>query len=139
MDTRLSRATVTGPEGGRHVMKRRFSGRRVAGMIFVAGLVLAMVGDRSRASVTATPGIDPLESLTLQIKPNVIIVLDTSGSMTNTPANHAVGPDYPDSKIGAAKAVLLSAIKNNESKVSFMFGTYTQSAPETLQNTGAGS
>lgn len=138
MDTELGSAPVSKPEEGRHVMKRRFSWRRMAGMVFAAGLMFVLAGDKGRTSVSSTPGIDPLESLTLQIKPNVIIVLDTSGSMTNSPANHALGPDHPDSKIGAAKAVLLSAIKANESKVSFMFGTYSQPAIETLQNTNAG-
>jgi hypothetical protein len=127
-------------------MKRRFSWKRAVGIVVVGGLVMVLAGDHGRASTTATPGIDPLEVLGLQIKPNVILVLDTSGSMNDTVGNNTIGGDHPDSKIGAAKRVLLQAIQNNESKVNFMFGTYTQSTsaspvqtPSTLGNTGTGN
>jgi hypothetical protein len=114
-------------------------------MVLVGGLVLFLAGDRGRASVSATPGIDPLETLDLEIKPNVIIILDSSGSMNDTPGNNTVGGDLPDSKIGAAKRVLLQAIQNNQAKVNFMYGTYTQSTstttqqPDTLGATGQGN
>ncbi|HKC13267.1 MAG TPA: hypothetical protein VKI41_14650, partial [Vicinamibacteria bacterium] len=126
-------------------MKRRLSWRRAASMVLVGGLVLLLAGDRGRASVSVTPGIDPLETLDLEIKPNVIIILDSSGSMNDTPGNNTIGGDHPDSKIGAAKRVLLQAIQNNETKVNFMYGTYTQSTsttsqqPDTLGNTGQGN
>ena len=115
-------------------------------MVLVGGLVLLLAGDRGRASVSVTPGIDPLETLDLEIKPNVILILDSSGSMNDTPGNNTIGGDHPDSKIGAAKRVLLQAIQNNETKVNFMYGTYTQSTsgspvqtPSTLGNTGQGN
>ncbi len=67
----------------REVMKSRFSVvKRAAGVLLSAGFLFVLVGDRA---MTATPlGIDPLEVLNLQIKPNVLIVLDTSGSMNQT-------------------------------------------------------
>src|SRR6266540_2321428 len=145
MDDQVGSAPVSRSREGREAMKRRFSGRRAVGLVLAGGLVLVLAGDRGRASVTATPGIDPLEVLGLQIKPNVILVLDTSGSMNDSVGNNTLGGDHPDSKIGAAKRVLLQAIQNNESKVNFMFGTYTQSTsatpvqtPSTLGNTGLG-
>jgi len=127
-------------------MKRRFTWKRAAGLVLVGGLVMLLAGDNGRATITVTPGIDPLEVLGLQIKPNVILVLDSSGSMNDTVGNNTIGGDHPDSKIGSAKRVLLQAIQNNETKVNFMFGTYTQSTsasptqtPSTLGNTAMGN
>ncbi len=63
-------------------MKSRFLVKRIAATFLAVGLLFVLVGDRA---MTATPlGIDPLEVLNLQIKPNVLIVLDTSGSMNET-------------------------------------------------------
>ena len=44
------------------------------------GLILILAGDGARGAVVT--GIDPLEILKLQVRPNVILMLDTSGSMT---------------------------------------------------------
>jgi hypothetical protein len=104
-------------------MKSRYLVKRIAATFLAAGFLFVLVGDRA---MTATPpGIDPLEVLNLQIKPNVLIVLDTSGSMNDTINNNTIGGDHPDSKIRSAKIVMRQALVNNESKVNMMFGTYT--------------
>jgi hypothetical protein len=67
---------------------------RVVGHGLVAGLLALLIGDRG---LTATPpGIDPLEILDLQVKPNVLFILDTSDSMAQTvDTAHRVADDEP--------------------------------------------
>jgi hypothetical protein len=118
---------------GRKVMKSRFSVTRIAALALAVGSLFVLVGDRG---LTATPlGIDPLEILNLQIKPNVLIVLDTSGSMNQSLGNTDLGADHPLSKMGSAKRVLKNALLTNESKVNMMFGTYTNSGSTFQRNT----
>jgi len=111
--------------------------RRPAIALGVVALALAVAGDRSRAaSVPAgVLGQDPLEVLELKVRPNVIVVLDSSGSMNETVDYDGVvaasgartgSGDHPRSKLAQAKGVLRTVIQNNEDKVSFQFGTYTQ-------------
>ena len=103
--------------------------RRTALAFGVAALALAIAGDRSRAAGVPAiiQGQDPLEVLELKVRPNVIVVLDSSGSMTE-----AVGPeqtgsgDHPRSRFWQAKQVMKQVVTNNQDKVSFQFGTYTQ-------------
>jgi len=94
MDARIGSAPVSRSGEGRKAMKRRFSWKRAAGTVLVGGLVMVLAGDHGRASVTVTPGVDPLEVLGLQIKPNVILVLDTSGSMNDTVGNNTIGGEF---------------------------------------------
>jgi hypothetical protein len=92
-------------------------------MLLAGVLLFALAGDRG---VTATAeGIDPLEILNLQVKPNVMVVLDTSGSMEDTPyvASSYAG-DHQRSKMWLAKQVLKAVFQDNQDKASFMFGTY---------------
>ncbi len=109
-------------EGGRP-MTRRFSLRRTGTLILAGALLFALAGDRG---ITATPlGIDPLEVLDLQVKPNVIIALDTSGSMEDTPyVASSYGGDYMRSKMWQAKQVLKAVFQANQDKASFLFGVY---------------
>jgi hypothetical protein len=116
-------------------MQRRWSVYRAAAIAVVLGLVVVLVGDRG---VTAAnpQGIDPLEVLNLQVKANVILLLDSSGSMRETPSGGQgtpgevnypyLGGDNPDSKLFQAKQVVKALVQNNETKVNFMFGQYTQ-------------
>ena len=108
-------------------MTRRFPLRRAGTLLLAAALLFALAGDRG---ITAsTDGIDPLEVLNLQVKPNVIIALDTSGSMEDTPfIGSNYGGDHPRSKIFQAKQVLKAVVQDNQSKASFMFGTYRYSS-----------
>jgi hypothetical protein len=105
--------------------------------MLLGGLVLVLTGDRG--VYTAVPsGIDPLEVLNLAVRPNALIVLDSSGSMREmtdadysggtptTPALGEVAGDDQTSKMAQAKAALRAVVQANESKVSFQFGRYVQ-------------
>jgi hypothetical protein len=118
--------------------RRLFSGWARAGISGAAlGLMLLMSGDRARA---VTTGIDPLDILKLQVRPNVIVVLDSSGSMreglTSPPIQ--LGDMHARSKLKQAKDVLNSFIANNQTRVSFQFGRYNQpNGTTSLANSGA--
>ena len=113
---------------------------RWAGLGLAGALLLVLSGDGIGAGVSAH-GIDPLDVLDLQVKPNVIIVLDSSGSMQETLYQNAAGAannfsaDWHESKMGLAKTVLTKVVTDNSSKASFLFGQYTQ-ANSTMNNTG---
>jgi len=65
--------------------------------------------------------------LELKVRPNVIVVLDSSGSMTaNVKSTETYSGDHPRSKMYQAKQVLNTVVQNNQDKVSFQFLTYTQ-------------
>ena len=110
-------------------MTRRFSPWRTGAMLLAGALILAVAGDRG---FTATSlGIDPLEVLDLQVKPNVFVVLDTSGSMEDLTDNSAsnYGGDHIRSKMWQGKQVLKSVFQQNQDKASFMFGVYRFDTP----------
>ena len=127
-------------QGGRP-MTRRYSPWRTAALLVAGALIFALAGDRG---FTATSlGIDPLEVLDLQVKPNVFVVLDTSGSMedlTNDSASN-YGGDHIRSKMWQAKQVLKSVFQANQDKASFMFGVYRFSgaAPDPRGNMAVGN
>lgn len=106
--------------------RRMWSGwRRTALFGLAAGLVMLVSGDGVRGA--GAIGIDPLEVLKLQVRPNVMVVLDSSGSMTEPVTSTGdLGGDHPRSKMAQAKAVLQQFIQDNEAKVSFQFGQYVQ-------------
>jgi hypothetical protein len=108
-------------------MTRRFSLRRTATLLLAGALLFVLAGDRG---ITATPqGIDPLEVLNLQVKPNVIVALDTSGSMERTPyVSTSMGGDHQRAKLYLAKQVLKAVFQANQDKAAFMFGTYRYSS-----------
>jgi hypothetical protein len=88
---------------------------------------LTLLLSSSSARLATSSGIDPLEILQLQVRPNIMLVLDSSGSMgegVNTNGNLA--NEHPDSKIYVAKQVLNTFVQANQAKVSFMFGQYSQ-------------
>lgn len=91
----------------------------ISGLFFLAG-------DRGLTQ-SSGGGIDPLEVLRLEVRPNAIIVLDTSGSMHEDLTSHAVAGDDPRAKIAVAKSVLTNVVTANQKKVSFMFGQYAVS------------
>jgi hypothetical protein len=110
-------------------------------MLLAAALIFALAGDRGLTAPAL--GIDPLEVLDLQVKPNVFVVLDTSGSMedlTNNSAS-AYGGDHIRSKMWQSKQVLKSVFQANQDKASFMFGVYRFSgaAPDPRGGMAAGS
>ena len=96
----------------------------------------------SRATAAGRPrcrptvyGQDPLEVLELKVRPNVMIVLDTSGSMKwgvkapGSPSNNYYPPqggDHPRSKVWQASNVLNQIVQDNQDQVSFLFAQYEQ-------------
>ena len=134
-----SGGTVVLEKRGRAVMNtaKRGWAFRLASAGLLAALVLTLTGDRG--VYTAVPsGIDPLEVLNLSVRANALVVLDSSGSMRESPLADYSATTVPDtdegeltgddprSKMAQAKAVLRSVIQANESKVSFQFGRYEQ-------------
>lgn len=107
--------------------KRRLSFPwQLRGAVFgvACGLLLLLSGDRARTAVIS--GIDPLEILKLQVRPNVLVVLDSSGSMRETLTSPpiTVGDDHPRAKMSQAKTALRQFIQDNQTRVSFQFGIY---------------
>jgi hypothetical protein len=97
-----------------------------------AGVVLLMMGDHAQTASAANSGIDPYEILDLQIRPNAIIVLDSSGSMREeATGTYSLSGDDPNSKLATAKRVLKTVIANNKDKISFQFGQYENTNPAT--------
>ncbi len=142
-------AVGLGTREGEAMMRRGF-GRLARWAAYVVTVVLALVlaGDRGRAAVVPATiyGQDPLEVLELKVRPNVIVVLDSSGSMKwgttapSGPASNFYPPqagDHPRSKTFQAKQVLKQIVTNNQDKVSFMFGQYTQDAVIVMGNRNA--
>ena len=100
--------------------------RRLALLAPLALLLATLGGDRSAIAIVDR-GIDPLEVLNLYVRPNVIIVLDASGSMTGTVGtDNTFSGDHPRSRIGQAKQVIRDLVQQNQSKVNFQMGAYTQ-------------
>jgi hypothetical protein len=95
------------------------------------GLGLLLVGDQ-RMQAAAEFGIDPLEVLDVQIKNNVMIIFDTSGSMkwpTDTD-NFSVGGDDPASRFYQAKAAVDQVVRANRSVMNFGIATYNALASD---------
>lgn len=115
-------------------------GSRLAAVALAVGLVLSLAGDGGRAATVpaVVNGQDPLEVLALKVRPNVIIVLDSSGSMTSrAPGGQTGSGDHPRSRLYQAKSVLRNFVAQNDDKASFMFGSYTQIG-STMGNRNAG-
>ncbi len=121
-------------------MTRRFSLPRAGALLFAGVLLFLLAGDRGITAVAL--GIDPLEVLDLQVKPNVVVALDTSGSMEDLVDNSAssYGGDHIRSKMWQAKQVLKAVFQANQDKASFMFGVYRfSSAADPRGNMGVGN
>ena len=138
--------TGTGGKEGKAMSRRVIGlGGRLAAVALAMTLVLVLAGDGGRAATVpaVVNGQDPLEVLSLKVRPNVVIVLDSSGSMkwtldpTHGLGNPVGGSDHPRSKLWQAKQVLKTIVANNQEKVSFLFGQYTNGAGPTMRNTAA--
>src|SRR5687768_13392686 len=79
---------------------------RTAGLALAVGMMALVTGDRA-AQMAPPPGvgIDPFEVLDQQVKNNVLIVLDTSGSMKwpFDKGSFSIGGDDPASRLYQAK------------------------------------
>ncbi len=91
----------------------------------IGGLALLVGGDRS-ARTAGGFGQDPLDVLNLQVRANAIIVVDSSGSMSESLTAGDLAGDAHAAKLWKAKQVLKQVIQENERKVSFQFGQYKQ-------------
>ena len=92
----------------------------------VLSLAFLLVGDRGARAITVNPGIDPLSILDLQVKPNVLFIIDTSGSM-KFPVDTdwmSLGDDDPASRAYQAKQAVDSVIQANAAKMNFGLATY---------------
>jgi hypothetical protein len=91
----------------------------------VAALFLLVAGDRG-AQTSLIGGIDPLAILKLQVKNNVAIVLDTSGSM-KWPVdidNFPIGGDDPMSRLYQAKTAVNAVVQANSTRLNIGLLTY---------------
>jgi len=108
---------------------RRSSWLRALRGGLAAALFFVLVGDRG-AQTALVGGIDPLEILKLQIKNNVAIVFDTSGSM-KWPVdidNFSVGGDDPRSRQFQAKKAVEAVVATNSTRLNFGLLTYNIAA-----------
>ncbi|MBN2371082.1 MAG: hypothetical protein JXO72_11415, partial [Vicinamibacteria bacterium] len=74
--------------------------QRLMGFLAATAFVMMLAGDRG--AHTAPPpgaGVDPLAILDLQVRPNAIVVFDTSGSMNEGLDNTTLSDDHPRSKM----------------------------------------
>src|SRR5947209_4681917 len=93
--------------------------RRPAAFGLALGLAALLVGDRGRTA-NAVQGIDPLEILNEQVKPNVLFVLDSSRAMGFTPdRTKYVGGDDARSGFYQAKEALRELLKENDGRANF--------------------
>jgi len=117
---------MSSADGAGGPRRLRLASRGIA-LAAALGLLGFLAGD-GRATVTIN-GIDPLDVLNLKVRPNVLVVLDTSGSMNQSvdASNRGLrSGDHPRSKLRQAKEVLQSVIQANQNKVSFSYGQYAQ-------------
>ena len=89
-----------------------------------AGVAIAMVGllagDRGALTANLVQGIDPLEILDLQVKPNVLFVVDSSSAMGfNAEGTLYVGGDDPASRFYRTKQALRELVSDNDGKANF--------------------
>lgn len=94
--------------------RRRGYSRPAAWGVALALLAL-LSGDRTGLTAGAVQGIDPLDILNLQVKPNVVFVLDSSLRMGLTAeGTHYVGGDDPKSRFYMAKQALREVVSANQ-------------------------
>jgi hypothetical protein len=117
-------------EGGPSVKRHTWS--RALVFALAVGALFMTQGDSLSQVVTATIGIDPLSILDLQVKPNVLVVLDTSGSMRFPPntaiggstADLNLGGDDPVAKMYQAKTALTQVLTQHANDINFGFASY---------------
>lgn len=111
-------AVVNGRAMAPPVPARRGWARVVAAGVAM-GMAALLVGDRG-LTANAVQGIDPLEILNLQVKPNVVFVVDTSAQMGFNPEGTLyLGGDDPHSRLYQAKQALRELIAGNDGKANF--------------------
>ena len=95
--------------------RRRRGWRRPLAAGVAIALVSLLAGDRGALTANLVQGIDPLEILDLQVKPNVVFVVDTSTAMgLNAEGTLYVGGDDPASRFYQTKQALRELIVEND-------------------------
>jgi hypothetical protein len=114
--------------GGGPVMStwRRLLRRRPYALTLAGGLFVLLAGDRAQLAPPPGVGIDPFEILDQQVRNNVLIVLDTSGSMKwpSDRDNFTLGGDDPVSRMAQAKAAIKAVVQANQNRVNFGLVSY---------------
>ena len=96
------------------------------------GLLLLVAGDRSALMATSC-GIDPLEILKSQVKHNVLILFDTSGSMNWPPTippgrfRQSYGADDPETRMWQAKQATRDVVQDYTGRINFGILTFPNS------------
>jgi hypothetical protein len=105
---------------------RRLFRRRPYALTLAGGLFVLLAGDRAQLAPPPGVGIDPFEILDQQVRNNVLIVLDTSGSMKwpSDRDNFTLGGDDPASRMAQAKAAIRAVVQANQNRVNFGLVSY---------------
>jgi hypothetical protein len=117
--------------------------RRALRLVLFGILALSLAGERGARTQTVggiNLGVDPLRVLDLQLKPNVIFVLDSSGSMQQPPGqNTSVVGDDTASKLYQAKQAVNAVLTANAGKFNFGLATYNvlNASKRLLDNNGS--
>jgi hypothetical protein len=96
------------------------------------GLLLLVAGDRSALMATSC-GIDPLEILKSQVKHNVLVLFDTSGSMNWPPTippgrlRQSFGADDPETRMWQAKQATRDVVQDYTGRINFGILTFPNS------------
>ena len=105
---------------------------RLLGVVAAVVLAVAIGGDRGGFTASAAnSGADPFDVLDLQVKPYVMILFDTSGSMKYTPVlmpgaeRYPVGGDDPGSRMWKAKRALRDVTDEFRTKLNMGLFTFS--------------
>jgi hypothetical protein len=116
---------------------------RLAGVLAAVVLAVAIGGDRGGfAASAANSGADPFDVLDLQVKPFVMIVFDTSGSMKYAPVippgenRYPIGGDDPGSRMWQAKRALRDVSDEFKSKLNMGLFTFSPLTSSKHLNSG---
>lgn len=100
--------------------------RRAALLGAVAAVGLLFAGDRAFLQVQSEGGIDPLEALDIQVKSNVLVLLDNSEGMRSPvdAPDLPLGDDDIEGRFYQSKKALSDAIATNADRFSFGLVTW---------------
>ncbi len=125
--------------------------RRTRGILsgVASALLILMAGDRASTSPIISGievGIDPLDILRIQSRPNILLVLSTSSTMSDTlnspslptASRLTLGGDHPNSKLAIAKQTIRQFITDNQTTANFQLGIYEQPANSLFIDTASG-
>lgn len=115
-------ATADGVLGGGPRLVRRWPRTaHAAAMGIAAGLLALLAGDGTGRGANLVQGIDPLDILNLQVRPNIVFVVDTSRPMGTPPDDNArrVGGDDRMSRLYQVKVALREVLADNAGHANF--------------------